>query len=181
MKYDDARLLPTRTVLEGPEWLGSLIGKPSFAVMRTLLIVAMGEPLDLEELATFTAVTGRTEAPQAPCEELWIIAGRRSGRSLGVAVLAAYLAACVDYRGLLAKGERGIVAVMAGSIQQAGQIHNFLKGIFTQNPRFAAMVRKPNGARASGIVADRISLKTGLTLKSGRQVSEPSVVSRASR
>jgi hypothetical protein len=159
------RLLPIRTVLEGKDWLGQLIGGKSFTVMRTLLIASMGEPLTPEELETFTAVTGRTEAPQAPCEELWIIAGRRSGKSLGVAVLAAYLSACVDYRGVLARGERGIVAVMAGSTQQAGQILNFLKGIFTQNPRFAAMVRKPNGARASGIVADRISLKNRIDIE----------------
>ena len=94
-----------------------------------------------------------------------IIARCRSGKSLGVAALAAYLAACVDYRGVLARGERGILPIMAGSKEQAGQVFNFLRGIFTQNPRFAAMVRKPNGARASGIISDRISLRNRVDIE----------------
>jgi hypothetical protein len=118
------RLLPIRTVLEDPDWLGSLVGRPSFRVMRTLLIASMGEPLDAEELAVFERVTGRSEAPQSPVEELWVIAGRRSGKSIGVSVSAAYLSACVDYRDVLSSGERGVCGVMAGSVQQAGQIMN---------------------------------------------------------
>jgi hypothetical protein len=43
------RLLPIRTVLEDPAWLGQLIGKPLFRVMRVLLIAAMGEALTPEE------------------------------------------------------------------------------------------------------------------------------------
>lgn len=162
------RLLPIHEVLEGKDWLGSLIAGKSFAVMPTLLIASQGEPLTPEELETFTSVTGRTEAPLAPCEELWIIAGRRSGKSLGVAVLAAYLSACVDYRSVLSRGERGVCAVMAGSTQQAGQILNFLKGIFSQNPRFAAMVKSggmgPHSRRAA-ISADRIALKNRIDLE----------------
>jgi hypothetical protein len=96
-----------------------------------------------------------------------MIAGRRSGKSLGIAVLAAYLAACCDYRGVLAKGERGILPIMAGSTQQAGQILNFLKGIFTGIPRFAAIVKVgvfPHSKRAF-ISADRIQLRNRVDIE----------------
>jgi hypothetical protein len=154
------RLVPIRTVLEGKDWLGNLIGKPSFRVMRVLLIASMGEELSAEELETFTSVTGRTEAPSEPVEELWIAAGRRSGTAA-----AAYLAACCDYRDVLARGERGVLPIMAGSVVQANQILNFLKGIFTGIPKFAGMVRKPPGTHASGIISDRISLRNRVDIE----------------
>jgi hypothetical protein len=66
------RLITLREALEDPAWLGNMLGADSFSVMRTLLIAAMGEPLTAEELTVFTALTGRTETPTEPCEELWI-------------------------------------------------------------------------------------------------------------
>jgi hypothetical protein len=39
------KLIPVRQALEDPAWLGTLLGEPSFGVMRTLLIASMGEPL----------------------------------------------------------------------------------------------------------------------------------------
>jgi hypothetical protein len=125
--------------------------------MRCLLIASQGEPLTATELATFTAVTGRLQNPSDPVEECWIIAGRRPGKSLGVAVLAAYLAACIDYRGVLARGERGVLPIMAASTQQAAQIFNFLKGIFTDNPRFSPLTEQ--------ITRDEISLRNRVDIQ----------------
>lgn len=71
------RLLTLRRALEDPVWLGEMLGGPTFKVMRTLLIAAMGEPLTPDELPIFTQLTQRTEAPTEPVEELWIIAARR--------------------------------------------------------------------------------------------------------
>jgi predicted metal-binding membrane protein len=112
------KLVSVRQALESKEWLGLLLGGPSFAVMRTLLIAAMGEPLTAPELATFTELTGRTQAPGEAVEELWLIAGRRSGKTRAIGTLAAYLAACVDYRPVLGPGERGVLPVLAGSVQR---------------------------------------------------------------
>ena len=86
------KLVPLRYALTDPAWLGTLLGEPSFAVMRTLLIAAMGEPLEPDELTTFTRITGRTEAPSEPADELVVIAGRRSGKTRAIGTLAAYLA-----------------------------------------------------------------------------------------
>lgn len=151
------KLVTVREALESKDWLGSMIGAPSFLVMRTLMIAAMGERLTESELETFTQITGRTAAPTAAVEELWIIAGRRSGKTLATAVLGAYLAGCVDYRAVLARGERGTLPILAGSTQQAHSVLNIAKGIFTGIPRFAALV--------DSITADTISLKNRVDIQ----------------
>src|SRR5215471_15085082 len=95
---------------------------------------------------------GRAEAPGEPIEELWIIAGRRSGKTRGIAALGAYLAACCSYKDVLGPGERGTLPILAASTQQAQQTLNFVKGIFTGIPRFAKLV--------DNITADGVSLRT---------------------
>jgi hypothetical protein len=52
------KLISVRQALEDPAWLGSMLGAESFAVMRTLLIAAMGEALTADEMLIFTEVTG---------------------------------------------------------------------------------------------------------------------------
>jgi hypothetical protein len=151
------RLITLRHALEDKKWLGGMLGADSFSVMRTLLIAAMGEELTPEELATFTQLTGRTESPTEPAEELWIIAGRRSGKTRSIATLASYLAACVDYRDILGPGERGVLPILAASTQQAGATYNFVKGIFTEAKRFAALV--------DHISSDTISLKNRVDIQ----------------
>jgi hypothetical protein len=87
---------------------------------RLEALAARGEcpELTAPELATFTELTGRTQAPGEAVEELWLIAGRRSGKTRAIGTLAAYLAACVDYRPVLGPGERGVLPVLAGSVQR---------------------------------------------------------------
>jgi hypothetical protein len=55
--HEEAHLRPAGP--EDPAWLGSMLGAESFAVMRTLLIAAIGEPLTAEELVIFTQITNR--------------------------------------------------------------------------------------------------------------------------
>jgi hypothetical protein len=53
------KLITVRQALEDTAWLGG----ESFAVMRTLLIAAMDEPLTADEMPVFTGLTGRAETP----------------------------------------------------------------------------------------------------------------------
>jgi hypothetical protein len=151
------RLITLRHALEDKKWLGGMLGADSFSVMRTLLIAAMGEELTPDELSVFTQLTGRLESPTDPVEELWIIAGRRSGKTRSIGTLAAYLAACVDYRDILGPGERGVLPILAATTQQAGQTYNFVKGVFTEAKRFAALV--------DNISSDTISLKNRIDIQ----------------
>ena len=65
------KLITVRQALEDPAWLGGMLGAPFFAVMRTLSIAGMSEPLTAAECRSSS---GRTETPAEAVEELWIIA-----------------------------------------------------------------------------------------------------------
>jgi hypothetical protein len=104
-------LKPTtlRKVLEDPNLLGTALGGPSWLTWRSMLLAAMGEPLEAEELAVFQKLTQREKAPDHRVKELWVIAGRRGGKTNAMAGLAVYLAGMVDHSGILSPGERGVV------------------------------------------------------------------------
>jgi hypothetical protein len=79
----------------------------------------MGEQLTPEELKTFKQFTGRTEAPPQRVDELWCCVGRRGGKSRAMAVLATYLAGLCDYTDKLARGEKGVVLLLAPDMRLA--------------------------------------------------------------
>jgi hypothetical protein len=58
----------------------------------TFFKVLDGERLDDEEMALFTECTGLVELPREPLKEIFIIAGRRRGKSTAVALVSAYYA-----------------------------------------------------------------------------------------
>jgi hypothetical protein len=98
-------------------------GFDDIATWRTWVAVlkaAFGRPLDERELGTFTAVAGDRASPRQRVRELWCVAGRRSGKSRIAAAVAMYLALFVQHR--LAKGERGMCLVIAGSVDQARMV-----------------------------------------------------------
>ena len=61
-----------------------------------------------------------------PVEEFWGVIGRRGGKTRAMAVLAAFVAACVDHRHVLAPGERGVLPILAVSTAQAATAFNFV-------------------------------------------------------
>jgi hypothetical protein len=124
----------------------------------------MGEALTADEMEKFTEVTARVETPGEAAEELWIIAERRSGKTRAIGTLAVYLAGCCDYRDCLGPGERGVLPIMAANTLQAGQCYKFIRRIFTNIPRFAALVEQLGG-RHGGITTDTISLKNRIDIQ----------------
>jgi hypothetical protein len=149
-----------RQALDDPELFahprGGLIGD-SWKYWRVILIAVMGEPLTPSERVLFTEVTGREREPGEPCEELWCILGRRSGKSRAIAVLAAYIAACCDFTDVLAPGERGSLPIMSATTWQAGKVHQYLNGLFTEIPLLHELV--------IGQTADTISLSTHVDIE----------------
>lgn len=75
-----------------PELFGDWFAADSWGVWRVIDKALFGEPLDADELAIFTEITGRTEAPAEPSTEGWFICGRRSGKDVKASALATYLA-----------------------------------------------------------------------------------------
>jgi hypothetical protein len=121
-----------RKALSDPRLLGNAITGDSWAGWRSLLLAAMGEPLEPDELEHFRRLTGRQEAPAERVHELWAIIGRRGGKSRAIAVLCAYLATLTEVK--LDPGETGVVLCLAPSKDQASIVLGYLEGVLTQSP-----------------------------------------------
>ena len=151
------KLVTMRAALYDPAYFGEAFAGESLAVWRGLLIAAMGEELTAAERALFQAVTGREREPLEPVAEFWGVIGRRGGKTRSMGVLTAYLAACVDHRGVLGPGERGKVPLLAASTLQADQAFSFVAGIFETSRNLCDLVASKT--------SDTLSLVTGIDVE----------------
>jgi hypothetical protein len=111
-----------REALSDPKLLGDALPGHSWAAWRTILIAAMGEELTPDERAVFARLTGGRECePLEPVEILLIVAGRRSGKSRALSVLATYLSCLCDWSEHLYIGEVGTALYQAPTQRQASQ------------------------------------------------------------
>jgi hypothetical protein len=150
------KLVSMREALASPLYFGTLLAGESWAAWRILLIAIVGEKLTKAERAVFKTLTGREREPGEPVEEFWAVIGRRGGKTRASAVLVAYLATCIDYRGILAPGERGVIPLLAASVQQAANAFAFIEGVFTVSPNLKDLL--------DGATSDTLSLKTGIDI-----------------
>jgi len=100
----------------------------SWKPWRALLAAAFGLSLDQDQLALYRACTGRTVPPGAPAAYLWLVIGRRGGKSFVMALIAVFLAVFKDWRKYLSPGERAIVLLVAADREQAKILQNWLFG-----------------------------------------------------
>jgi hypothetical protein len=151
------KLVTMRDALDDPAYFGEVYAGESLATWRALLIAALGEELTQAERELFQAVTGREREPLEPVAEFWGVIGRRGGKTRSMAVLAAYLAACVDHRDVLGPGERGKVPLLAASTLQAAQAFSFVSGLFSASPNLRELVENAT--------FDTLSLATGIDVE----------------
>jgi hypothetical protein len=151
------KIITMREALESPAYFGALLSGDSWQAWRVLLIAIVGEELTEDERVVLKGLTGRDSEPLEPVEEFWAVIGRRGGKTRAMAVLAAYLAACVDHRDSLAPGERGVIPLLAASVQQAASAFAFIEGIFTVAPNLKDVV--------DGATSDTLSLTTGIDIQ----------------
>ena len=145
-----------REALTDPALLGNVLRSDSWLSWRSLLTAANGEELTDEERVVFTRLTGRDSEPLNRVEELWVIAGRRGGKSRAAAVMAIYQAALVDHSKALVVGERPVVLCLAQNQQQAGVVFGYVAGIFECTPMLARLVKVKT--------ADTLSLANGIDI-----------------
>ena len=119
-----------------------------------VLKVAYALPLDNDESAIFAAVAGDRAPPSKRVRELWAVVGRRAGKSRIAAALAVYSAAFLPHR--LARGERGLVLVLAASRDQARVVFDFTRGFLEESPVLRQEIE--------GITAYEIRLRNGVTI-----------------
>ena len=122
-----------RKALQDPNLLGDVLGGESWFAWRTLLLAAMGEALVPDELAVFTQLTARTQAPLQRVEEFVGVIGRRGGKSRAISVLATYTAGLCKHPALVA-GERGVVLIIAPDQKQADIVLDYIDANFRNSP-----------------------------------------------
>jgi hypothetical protein len=146
-----------RKALEDEALLGSALAGPSWHAWRSLLIAAMGEPLQPDELEVFTRFTGRTTPPEHRVDEFWCCIGRRGGKSRAMAVLAVYLAGLCDYSDKLVSGEKGTVLLIAPDMKQAKVLLNYAEGALESTPILAQLIKNRT--------AEQLELTNGIVLE----------------
>jgi hypothetical protein len=146
-----------RKALADPNLLGGALPGDSWAAWRSLVLAAMGEPLNPDELEHFRRLTGRETPPSQRIEEFWGVIGRRGGKSRAIAVLIVYLAALCDYRSKLTTGETGVVLCIAPSQTQAQIVLGYVAGVLESSPILAQLIRRQTSETielTNGIVID---------------------------
>jgi hypothetical protein len=154
------RTTPATLPQDGPTTDGGLIlalfdtfcPGPTWQVWRVLLKGLVGESLTEDEAALFAVGTNRPP-PTAPASELWVIAGRRSGKSRISALLVVFLAAIRKWDNL-APGEKPMVSLISPSRRQSSIIQGYAK----------AMIAALPGVEILRSTAEEVELSTGVTI-----------------
>jgi len=106
-----------------------------------VLRAAFAEKMTKAEKNFFATVANR-KPPERRVRELWVIAGRRSGKDSVASVIAAHMAANFEPAGKLRPGERALVACLAVDRSQATTVLGYTRSYFQQLPALAALVKK---------------------------------------
>ncbi|TQE98194.1 MAG: hypothetical protein FKY71_15125 [Spiribacter salinus] len=144
-----------------PQLFGDPFAADSFHAHRAVMSAAFGVPMDKDLSTTFKALAGGRQPPAERVRELIVIAGRRSAKTHTAAMTAVYLATIgVELDGTLdrlARGERGVIAVLAVDRNQAKVAFGYIKGLLEGSPILASMIAK--------IGADSIELRNGVIIE----------------
>ncbi len=153
-------MIPTvsmREALADDALLGTALPGESWFNWRVMLIAMMGEPLVTDaEREVFTRFTGRAESPAERVEEAAYIIGRSGGKDRAAAVCAAYIGGCCQHPEL-ARGERGVVLLIAPDMRQAAVTLGYIEA--TSKPRRCL------SKLIVGRTADVLSLGNGIDIE----------------
>lgn len=142
--------MPIPTVLEAlvrPDLWGRWFGAASWAAWHVVLAAIAGLPLPEDGEALYCRCTGRTRYVAQRVPEAWLIIGRRGGKSLAAAFLAAYhvlrLSLLLASRGLVvAPGEVLTIVLIAVDRKQARVVFRYLVALVDVVPALAALVAR---------------------------------------
>ncbi|HZV26422.1 MAG TPA: hypothetical protein VFG00_09030, partial [Acidothermaceae bacterium] len=128
------------SALDDPALLAPYFTGDSWSLWRAILRAAEGLPLSPEQMVTFREVADR-DPPTRRVRELWVIAGRRSGKD-SVASANATVAALGDYRQFLRPGEPAVVMCLACDREQARIVHKYVAAYFRAIPLLRPLVAR---------------------------------------
>ena len=125
--------VPIEKALSDPKLLGARFG--DVATWRTwfsILKAAYGRFLTKSERAVFDSVAGGRKPPHHKVRELIVVASRRAGKGSVAGAVACYELALVHHD--LALGERGVVACVSATKEQAAIVREYAGGFFDASP-----------------------------------------------
>ena len=123
---------------------------------RAFLAAIFGIAMDAEAQAIYRQHTGRDDMPSQQFREVYAIVGRRGGKSIIAALVAAFLASFRDYSDVLGPGETGVVMLLAADQKQAKVLLGHIKALF----KIPALKRLVVGGTADSItLTGRISIE----------------------
>jgi len=134
-------MITIRDAMTDPQLFGDIFAGDSYAAWRALLGGFYGLPLDHCDAMVFEGLTGRTETLQEAHDELWLVVGRRGGKSHAAALVATYEAAFQDHRDKLAPGEVATVLLIAADRAQARTLMRYVRGLF-DHPMLRPMIKR---------------------------------------
>jgi len=88
--------------------------------------------MDDEEKRIYSEFTGNSEVPTKLMKEIYLIIGRRGGKSFISALIAVYLALFKDWTTCLKTGEQGWIFVVASDRYQSRVVHNYIKHMLSK-------------------------------------------------
>lgn len=141
-------------LIESREALGSLPefeGLESWGNWLTILKAIFGLPLHHSEFGTYKKFTERMEMP-GRCSEVFIIAGRRAGKSFMTSLILVYLAVFVSWP---IKSGTGQIMAIATDREQGQVVFRYVRSIL-ELPIFKGIVEK--------VLAEQIHLKNGVII-----------------
>jgi hypothetical protein len=118
--------------------LGATFAGETWNVWRAVLKAAHALPVTDDERVVLERLTGRETLLDLPCRELWLLLGRRSGKSIIAALLAVYATTCRSYA--LAPGEVGVFMVIAADRKQARVIKRYVSGLLRAHPSLEVLI-----------------------------------------
>jgi hypothetical protein len=107
---------------------------------KVLLKAIFGLPKNKGEQAMCAKHTGRETLPEKPFSEVWVAAGRKSGKSRLAALVGVYMACYRDYTPYLAPGEEAVVMIIAQNRERAQQIYGYAEGFLQASPHLEHLV-----------------------------------------
>lgn len=129
-----------RDLMTDPALFGNQFGGESWAPWRALLAGFYGLPLSEEAELPLWREISALAAPQGPHGELWLVIGRRGGKSQVAALLAVFEACFNDYQSRLSPGEVATVMVLAADRKQARVVFRYISGLLNGNPMLKRLI-----------------------------------------